>query len=289
MLFKIVTDSSCNLPAGLIEQYDLEILSLTYYIGEKAYPSYLPGRSFDAKTFYETLRSKTSVTTSLVSPDAAYRAFDRLLSEGNDVLYIGFSSGLSGTYQTVSNVLSEISEKYPERKCFAVDTLAASLGQGLLVHYASQLRMEGKTIEETRDWLEENKLRLAHWFTVDDLFFLKRGGRISGATALLGTLIGIKPVMHMDDEGHLINVEKARGRSAALRRMCDKMEETAIEPKGQIVYISHGDCEEDAKKLQEMIEERMGVKSFLIDYVEPVIGSHSGPGTLALFFMARHR
>lgn len=289
MLFTIVTDSSCNLPDALIEQYQLEILSLSYFVGERRYTSYVKGMPSDPKLFYELLRSKAQVTTSLVAPDACEQMFTRLLEEGKDILYVGFSSGLSGTYQTASNVLSELAEKYPERKCYSVDTLAASLGEGLLVHYAVQLRDEGKTIEETRDWLEANKLHLAHWFTVDDLFFLKRGGRIGAATAVLGTLMGIKPVMHMDNEGHLIPVEKARGRNAALKRLCDMMEASAIDPASQIVYISHGDCEEDAERLAEQIRERMGVKTFLVHCVEPVIGSHSGPGTVALFFMAKQR
>jgi len=183
----------------------------------------------------------------------------------------------------------ELREKYPDRKIYTVDTLAASLGQGLLVWYAAQMRAQGKTIEEVRDWVEDNKLNLCHWFTVDDLNHLKRGGRVSAATALVGTMLAIKPVLHVDDEGHLINVGKVRGRAAALKALVDEMEKTAINPSEQTVFISHGDSEEDARKVADMVQERFGVQVKVIDYVGPVIGAHAGPGVIALFFLGSKR
>lgn len=289
MLFTIVTDSSCNLPDERIRDYELEILSLTYRVGDTDFISYTKDRPTDLKLFYEMLRSKARVTTSLVSPELCRVTFERLLEAGQDILYIGFSSGLSGTYQVAATELAELAPRYPERKCFAVDTLAASLGEGLLVHYAAKMRKLGKSIEETRDWLLENRLHLAHWFTVDDLFFLQRGGRLSATTALLGSLIGIKPVMHMDNAGLLIPMEKVRGRKTAVDRLCQHLVDSAIDPADQIVFISHGDCEADANHLADMIRERTGVREFVINYVDAVIGAHSGPGTLALFFLAKQR
>ena len=183
----------------------------------------------------------------------------------------------------------ELREKYPERKLFVVDTLCASMGEGLLVWHAGQLKKQGKTIEEVRDWAEENKLHLCHQFTVDDLHFLKRGGRISATTAVVGTMLKIKPVLHVDDGGKLVNLGKARGRKASLKALVDRMEETAIDPAGQTVFISHGDCMEDAEYVAGLVKERMGVQDVRINYVGPVIGAHSGPGTLALFHLGSRR
>ncbi len=289
MRFAIVTDSSCNLPDDTILEYGLHILTLSYRVGGKEYQSYIPGVKTDLPSFYQMLRSKELVTTSLVSPTLCAEMFEKLLSEGQDVLYIGFSSGLSGTFQVASNTLSELAQQYPERKCLAIDSLAASLGQGLLVHYAVQLRDTGKSIDEVYEWLLQNRLHLAHWFTVDDLFFLKRGGRVSASAALFGTMLSIKPVMHVDNDGHLIPVAKVRGRKNALIALCDRMEQSAIDPANQTVFISHGDCLEDAEYLMELIRQRLGVQNFLINYVDSVIGAHSGPGTVALFFLADKR
>ena len=285
MLFKIVTDSSANLPAQYIEQHGIEVLSLSYHVKDESFPSFVKGQPFDMKQFYDLLRKKIEIRTSLVKPSDAYDVFERLLAAGNDILYIGFSSGLSGTFSTVSNILSELSEKYPERKTASVDTLGASLGQGSLVTYAVRMQEQGKTLVEVRDWLLLNRYRQAHLFTVDDLFFLKRGGRINTAAAILGTLAGIKPCLDMDDEGRLINIDKIRGRNAVLRWLCDRMEQEAVDPDGQTVFIVHGDCESDALRLRDLIAGRLNVKEFVIEYLEPVIASHCGPGTLGLFYM----
>jgi DegV family protein with EDD domain len=212
-----------------------------------------------------------------------------LLQAGKDVLVLAFSSGLSTTYNSAVIAAEDLKERYPDRKVYVVDTLCASMGQGLLVYLTAQQKADGKTIEEARDFAEESKRRLCHWFTVDDLNHLKRGGRISAATALVGTMLSIKPVLHVDDEGHLISMGKARGRQASLKALVDKMEETAIDPGSQTVFISHGDCLRDAETVAAMVKERFGVQNVVISYVGPVIGSHSGPGTMALFFLGRQR
>ena len=228
-------------------------------------------------------------TTSAVNVAQYTDALEPLLQAGQDVLILAFSSGLSTTYNSSAIAAADMAEKYPERKIYTVDTLCASLGQGLMVYLAAQQRDQGKSIEEVRDWVEANKLHLCHQFTVDDLHFLKRGGRISATTAVVGSMLQIKPVLHVDNEGHLINIGKARGRQASLKALVDKMEKTAIDPANQIVFISHGDCLEDARTVEKMVKERFGVKEVYINYVGPVIGAHSGPGTLALFYVGSER
>lgn len=289
MSYTIVTDSSCNLTNKMIDDYGIEVISLKYFSGEKAFESYIKGEEPDYKAFYDMARKKEPLSTTLASPELCEKMFDKVLSAGSDLIYIGFSSGLSGTYQVAFNVLDELKEKYPERKIYCVDSLAASLGQGLLVHYAVNKKNEGATIEELYDWLMENRLKLCHWFTVDDLFYLKRGGRVSGAAAVMGTVLSIKPVLHVDNDGKLIAKSKVIGRKRAIEAMVDKMKETAINPAEQTIFISHGDCLDDAEYLASLVKETFGVKEIFIHFVEPVIGCHSGPGTLALFFIGEHR
>ncbi|MBE6760893.1 MAG: DegV family protein [Ruminococcaceae bacterium] len=289
MSYTIVTDSSCNLTAKMIEDYGVEIISLKYFAGEKAFESYTKGVDPDFKAFYNMARKKEPLSTTLASPELCEQTFDRILAGGSDLIYIGFSSGLSGTYQVAHNVLEELKEKYPDRKIYDVDSLAASLGQGLLVHYAVNKKNEGATIEELHQWLMDNRLNLCHWFTVDDLFYLKRGGRVSGAAAVMGTVLSIKPVMHVDNNGKLIPKAKVIGRKRAIETLVSKMKETAINPAEQTIFISHGDCLEDAELLADLVKNELGVKEVFIHYIEPVIGCHAGPGTLALFFMGTQR
>ena len=284
--YVIFTDSSSDLPRSLTEALDIKVVQLSVTLeGEEPKSNDL----VDTKEFYAALRTKKSATTSTPSIDTFLQAFEPILADGKDLLYLGFSSGLSGTYNAGAVAASELSEKYPDRKIFALDTLCASLGQGLLVYSAAKLREGGANIEETRDFVENNKLNLCHWFTVDDLFFLKRGGRVSAATAVMGTMLSIKPVMHVDNAGKLINVEKARGRKAAIEALLRNMRESHTDIKDQPVFISHGDCLDDAKYLAELIKNEFGVEVAVIDYVGPVIGAHSGPGTLALFFYGKQR
>ena len=287
--FVIVTDSSADLPADLVRELGVEVLPLSFTIQGKTYRYYPDGREMAPGAFYQLLRSGGMATTSAVNVADYTAALEPLLQEGKDVLLLVFSSGLSATYQSSVIAVEELREKYPDRKLFTVDTLCASLGQGLLVWHAVEQKRKGASIEAVRDWVEENKLHLCHWFTVDDLHFLKRGGRISAATAVVGSMLSIKPVLHVDDEGHLINVAKARGRNASLTALVDHMEQTAIDPAGQTIFISHGDCLADAQKVADEVRRRMGVKDIVINHVGPVIGAHSGPGTVALFFLGTKR
>ncbi len=284
--YLIYTDSSCDLPKDLAAELGLKVITLGFIVeGEAARNN----DAVDEKEFYAILRSGKMITTSAVAIDKFLEEFEPVLNEGKDILYLGFSSGLSGTFNAGAVAAAELSEKYPERKIYAVDTLAASMGEGLLVWYAANMKKEGKSIEEVRDFIENNKLNLAHWFTVNDLFFLKRGGRVSAATAILGTALQIKPVMHVDNEGKLIKVATARGRKASVDALFNKAKETGKDISSQTVFISHGDCIQDAEYLANKLKTELGVKEVIISYVGPVIGAHSGPGTLALFFMAEKR
>lgn len=284
--YVIITDSSSDLTPDILSDPALSLLQLDVLVeGEEARPNC----DVDIKEFYGKLRAKLGATTSAVNIDNFLALFESYLKDGFDVLYLGFSSGLSGTYNAGLVAAKELAEKYPERKIYALDTLAASLGQGLLVNYAVNMKNDGADIETVRDFIEENKLHLCHWFTVDDLFFLKRGGRVSAATAVVGSMLSIKPVLHVDNKGRLISVSKARGRKAAIDALFEKMKETAIDPEGQTVFISHGDVIEDAEYLANRIRNELHVKEVKIGYVGPVIGAHAGPGVLALFFIGSER
>ena len=287
--FVILTDSSADLGADMVAQLDIQVLPLSFTIQGVTYHNYPDNHEMDPAVFYSMLRKGEQATTSAVNVAQYTEALEPFLQAGKDVLVLAFSSGLSATYNSSRLAVEELKEKYPDRKLYTVDTLCASLGQGLLVYLAAKEREKGKSIEEVRDWVEAHKLNLCHQFTVDDLHFLKRGGRISATTAVLGSMLQIKPVLHVDDEGHLINIAKARGRAASLKALVDKMEITAIDPKDQIVFISHGDCLADAEMVAQMVKDRMGVQQVYINYVGPVIGAHSGPGTLALFYVGTER
>ena len=287
--FVILTDSSADLGADMAAQLDVQVLPLSFTIQGTTYHNYPDNREMDPAVFYSMLRKGELATTAAVNVAQYTEALEPLLQAGRDVLVLAFSSGLSATYNSSRIAVEELKEKYPDRKLYTVDTLCASLGQGLIVYLAAKEREKGKSIEEVRDWVEEHKLNLCHQFTVDDLHFLKRGGRISATTAVLGSMLQIKPVLHVDDEGHLINIGKARSRAASLKALVDKMEVTAIDPKDQMVFISHGDCLADAEMVAQMVRDRMGVQQVYINYVGPVIGAHSGPGTLALFYVGTER
>ncbi len=285
--YVIITDSSCDLPREVADQYKLEIIQLAVTV-EGETPK--PNDELDIVEFYSKLRAKKGAKTSAVNIEAFTACFEKHLSAGEDVLYLGFSSGLSGTFNAGFVAARELSEKYPERTCVAVDTLCASLGEGLLVVLAAKKKEEGATLDEVRAYVEENKLNLVHLFTVNDLFFLHRGGRVSAVTAVAGSALGIKPIMHVDNAGHLVKIGTKRGRIPSLDDLCSRMKELAIDPAEQLVYISHGDCEDDARYLANKIKEEMGVKQpILISHVGPVIGAHSGPGTMALFFIGKER
>ena len=287
--YVIVSDSTMDITGKMASNLGLVIVPLKFNIDGKTYRDLPDGREMDFKVFYSKLRNGIMSTTSQVNSEEFIDVFEPILKEGRDVLYISFSSGLSGTFQSSCLAKDELKDKYPDRKIFVFDSKCASMGQGLLVYRAAMLKREGKDIDFVYDWLKVNVLNLCHWFTVDDLNHLKRGGRVSTATALVGTMLGIKPVLHVDDEGHLIPVNKIRGRRQSLDALVKKMEKTVIAPEGQVVFISHGDCLEDAEYVAKQVKDKLKVKEIHINFVGPVIGAHSGPGTIALFFMGSER
>jgi len=289
MSFVLFTDSSANLTTEIVEKFNIEVIPMIFLVNGVEHRSYKKGENVDIKQYYDMMRNKEHIKTSLLSPETYQEAFRPFLEDGKDILYIGFSSGLSGTYQSSAIAAEMLREEYPQRKIITWDSLCASMGEGLMVYYAAKMKEEGKSIDEILSWLDENKLNLCHWFTVDDLFFLKRGGRVSGATAVIGSALGIKPVLHVDDNGKLIPVSKVRGRKQAMHALVSKMEETAIEPEKQTIFISHGDCLDEAEYVAKCIKEKFGTEDIVINYIDPVIGAHSGPGTLALFFLGNER
>ena len=288
--YVILTDSSADLDQKMVDELGLEVLPLTFLLEERSYHDYPDGREMSPKDFYGKVRDGAMPTTNAVNVGQATDAIEPILQAGRDVLFLAFSSGLSTTYNSIKIAGEELAEQYPGRKVFVVDTLCASLGQGLLVWHAVQHKKAGETIEQVRDWVEENKLRLCHWFTVNDLMHLKRGGRVSAATALVGTMLSIKPVLHVDNEGHLINVSKARGRKASLDALVGKVGELGTDPAGQsLMLISHSDCEADAQYVAGQIKAKYGVGRIELNNIGPVIGAHTGPGCVALFFLGEHR
>ena len=284
--YVIFTDSGSDVATDLLAEWGVRSQSLSFRFdgSEQEYAS----GDMPEKEFYDNMRQGKVARTAAVNQDAFYRSFEEELKQGNDVLYIGFSSGLSTTYNSGRVAAEELMEAYPDRKILTVDTLAASAGEGLLVFYAVQKKNEGATIEEVAAYIESIKMNLCHWFTVDDLVYLKRGGRVSPAVALVGGMLNIKPVMHVDNEGHLVKVTTARGRKNSLKALADKFKDTVIDPTAP-VFISHGDCMDDINVLVEMIKERGATDVRLITYVGSVIGAHSGPGTVALFFLGNER
>ena len=284
--YVIFTDSCCDLTTEMYESLGLRVLQFDVIMeGEKP----TPNDRLDIKEVYEKLRAKKAASTSAINMERFYNAFEGAVQEGYDVLYLGFSSGLSATYHASTIAAQELSEKYPHRKIYTVDTLCASMGEGLLVYLAAKLKHSGASMEDVRDYVENNRLNLCHWFTVDDLFFLKRGGRVNAALAVAGTILSIKPVLHVDNNGKLINVSKVRGRKASIDTMFEKMKATLLPNQNDVVFISHGDCIEDAEYLAGRIKNELAISEVGINYIGPVIGSHSGPGTLALFFLGTER
>lgn len=282
--FKIITDTTADLPESYLRENELGIMVVPYIMdgipqGEE--------RKMEVKEFYDRMRGGMMPTTSQINPETAKEYLNGFLEESRQLLVLSFSSGLSGTCGNVSLAAREIMEERPDCRIVVADTLCASLGEGLLVHKAVQLKKAGKSLDETAQWVEAHKENLVHVFTVDDLFHLHRGGRVSKATAIVGTLAGIKPLLHVDEQGHLTAVGKVRGRKKSLQSLVDMMEKQvgSWRDKNDCIFISHGDCAEDADYVKQLVEERFGRKDFLINEIGPTIGTHSGPGTVALFFM----
>lgn len=290
MEYIITTDSTCDLPKSYIKENNIRVLPLTYVLEGVTYNI---DKTLPINEFYDKMKSGAMPTTSQVNPEEAKEAFLSILEDGVGILHIAFSSGLSGSYNSARIAAEELREENPEYEIYVIDSLCASLGEGMLVHKAVKLKEQGKTIQETVKWLEANKLHVCHNFTPDDLNHLYRGGRVSKTAAILGTMANVKPVLHVDDEGHLIPLSKVRGRKKSLVTLVDNMEKQIgsyiEENKRDGVFIGHGDVEEDARFVADLVKERFGIESFLINYVGPVIGSHTGPGIMALFFMGEKR
>lgn len=286
--FVLMTDSSCDMPAEYLEKNNVEAVRLGFlmdnvmYLGDE-------GEEIDTKEFYEKVRGGAMPTTYQVNVECAKIHIEKYLKEGQDVLVVAFSSGLSGTANSFMVAAKELSELYPDRKILVTDSLCASMGQGLYLDYAIKKANEGVSVEEAYNYLESIKQNICHYFTVDDLFHLKRGGRVSAATAVVGTLLKIKPVLYVDPEGHLINIGKAMGRKKSIKALVEKMHQAECMKEGDPVFISHGDCIEDANYLADLVRADFPGHEIYINYVGPVIGSHSGPGTLALFFFGKER
>ena len=286
--FIITTETTCDLPQEYLEKHNVRLLPLYYSFDSTVYGDKI---FLDPKEFYDRMRKGAMPTTMAVNPQTAREVFTNLLNKGCDILHISFSSALSGSYSVAGAVARELCDENPDANITVIDSLCASLGQGLLIHKAVQMKENKKTIREVADWLEKNKLHLCHMFTVDDLYHLHRGGRVSKAAAIIGTLINVKPVLHVDNEGRLIPLNNVRGRKKALISLVDQMQERLKDYDGvnDTVFISHGDSREDADFVAELVRERFGIKDILINYVSPTIGAHSGPGTIALFFMGKAR
>ena len=286
MSYQIITDSGCDLSLEMYEKLGVAVVPLCLnFRGEER-------RDLSEKCIkelYDAMRGGETASTAAINPREWEVEIEKVLAAGEDALVLAFSSGLSTTYQSAVIAANELMEKYPGRTVKVVDTLCASRGEGMFVWYACQKRDSGMPLEELYRWCEDNKLHLCHWFTVDDLVYLKRGGRVSAATALLGSMLQIKPVLHVDNEGHLISVSKVRGRKASIEALAKKLGETGLPGQNDTVFICHGDCLEDAKYLEKLVKEKYGVKEVLTYYTGAVIGAHSGPGTLALFYMGEHR
>ncbi len=287
--YVIVTDSTSDLPVNIIEKFGITVAPLGFGFENDNYLNYPDHRQLSIKTFYERVKNGERSTTTLVNAKTFEEYMVPLLEAGNDILYIGFSSPLSGTYGSSLTASEELLEKYKDSRIECIDTLSASMGEGMLVYYAAKMKQEGKSIDEVKQWILDNRLNLCHWFTVDDLNHLKRGGRINAMTATIGTALGVKPILHVDNGGHLIPVSNVRGRKKSIHALLERMEATCTNPEENSVFISHADCLEDAEYLGNLIKEKLHVKEVVINYIGPVIGSHTGQGALALFFFGTER
>lgn len=290
LYFKIVTDSTADLPEEYMRQHKIGCMKMCYTVGERTYGG-TTGSDLDYKEFYALMRQGQMPTTSQINPEEFREYFTEYLKESSRILYLAFSSGLSGTCNNARIAAQELMEENPDVQITVIDSLCASMGEGLFVHKAVCLREEGKSMEETAEWLTGHVLNFVHVFTVDDLNHLYRGGRVSKATAVIGTIAAIKPILHVDDEGHLIPISKTRGRRKSLLCLVDYMEKKIGQYRDQndIVFISHGDAAEDAEFVKAEVAARFGISNFLISPIGPTVGAHSGPGTIALFFLGESR
>ena len=284
--YVITVNSTVDLPKEWLEERNVPVVPLRYTMDGQTYEDM---NGLTAKEFFDKLREGKMSVTSQVNPEEAKEALEPFLKEGKDILHLAFSSGLSWTCNSMKIAGEELQEEYPEAKVIVIDTLCACLGEGLLLYKALQQKAAGKTIQETADWVEENKLHICHDVTVDDLNHLHRGGRISKATAVVGTMVKIKPIIHMDDNGKLQVIGKERGRKKSLNKIVDMAVEQSKGWDNDIIMITHGDCIEDAEYVAGLVREKMGIDNILINNIGTVIGSHTGPGVVAVFCMGNKR
>lgn len=284
----IFTDSCCDLPLSFVKENNIEVMELKVNLKGEEIPDDL-GESINYKDFYKLIRNGEMPTTSQANVGEFQEKFEKYINDGYSIIYIGFSSALSGCVNSARLAMENIKLDNENADITIIDTKSASMGLGLLVYYGAKMLKDGKSKDEIVSWIEENKLRVNHWFTVDDLNHLKRGGRISSSVAIVGTMLSIKPIMHVDDEGRLTPVSKVKGRKKSIKVLQEKILENIVNPEDQTIFISHGDCLEEAEHLRELITSEINVKDVIINNIGPVIGSHSGPGTMALFFIGDSR
>lgn len=292
MGYRLFTDVCGDLPISYIEKHqNLSVLPMTVEIEGKEYAIAADPKdpnAIDIHVFYDKLRQGVPAKTAQINVQMFVESFEPVLQAGEDVFYIAFSSGLSGTYNSACVAMNELKEKYPERRIEVVDSLCASMGEGLIVCMAVAKMEEGMPLNELVEYVKEQRQRVHHWVTVDDLTHLRRGGRVSGAVALIGTVLGIKPILMVDADGKLPAVDKVQGRKRALKYLVDKMEAEVAKPIVEPVLLSHGDAEADAKFVAGLVKQRLGVDVMMVNHISPIVGGHSGPGTMALFFISDH-
>ena len=287
--YEIFTDATSDLPIEIIEAMNIKVIPMDFELNNKTYTHYPDERELDSKTFYSLVKEGLMPTTTQITPARFIEYFKPVLQEGKDILYIGFSSGLSGTYSSSEVAILDLKEEFNERTIISIDSLCASSGEGLLVYLASKEKEKGKTIEELAEWVEDNKLNICHWYKVDDLLHLKRGGRISGIAATFGTALNIKPILNMDNYGKLQFVEKVRGTKSCEHKLINKLKESQLPEKYDTIIISHADCEEEAIQLEKLLRKECKVGEVIHSKIGPVIGAHSGKGTLLINFYGSKR
>lgn len=287
--YEIFTDSGANLTGEQADGLGVNMISMYYIEDGELHPSYVANGADYLKDFYRTMRTGKVITTTSLNIDEYIDAFEPTLKSGSDILYICFSSAMSGNYNNCVNATRFLNEKYPERAIHLIDSMSGCCGQGLLTYYAADMKESGKDIGEVADWLNANKLNVAHWFTVEDLAYLYRGGRVSRGAYLFGSLAQIKPLMHLNEEGRMVPFSKVIGRRKSIQKISDKIAESIVEPESQYIFVNHADCEDDAEYLVEKLKSKIDAKGYVINMLDPVMGSHAGPGSIAAFCLATGR
>ena len=286
--YRIMTEATVDLPQSIVEEYGIVVIAMDCRMDDKIYMVDPTGKELDPVYFYERMRQGSVATTSLINAFTFMEYFEEQFKAGYDVIYFAVTSALTSRV-AANHAMEDLQEKYPDRRLIVVDTLCASLGMGLLVYHAAKKQREGMGMDALAKWAEENKLKVCHWFTVEDLKYLLRSGRVSAASAFVGTALNIKPVLQVDNAGALVPLVKVQGRRRSLKTLVENMEKTFVPEGNECVFIGHADCPEDAEYVKNLVEERLGVKNFVISYIGPIIGAHSGPGTVALFHFGTHR